>query len=179
MLEEVINTHKVDASALCVEITESAVVSDAVVAADALTRLRQMGAAIALDDFGTGQSSLSQLAKLPIDRVKIDKSFVLPSSEHPNALRLLRSIVGVCQTLEIPIVAEGIEDNQAAVNLATMGVEFGQGYFFSRPIPASDFIELINSSVPAQRGGSDEVEGDAASQAPSTDAAARSHLRAM
>ncbi len=149
LVAETLAKHGVEASQLCIEATESTVVPDADAASEVLASLRTMGVAIALDDFGTGQSSLSQLAKLPIDRVKIDKSFVMTSSSDADALRFLRSIVGVCRSLALPIIAEGIEDREAADNLASMGCEFGQGYFFARPQPAAEFAELLAPTVPA------------------------------
>lgn len=153
LIAETMERHQLDPDLLCVEVTESAVVPDAFAAAGVLHELRELGVRIALDDFGTGQSSLSQLAQMPIDRVKIDKSFVMPSSTDPEALRLLRSIVGVCRSLELPIVAEGIEDAGAVRNLSAMGVQFGQGYHFSRPVPEAEFATMLrnNMEIPRQR----------------------------
>jgi diguanylate cyclase (GGDEF)-like protein/PAS domain S-box-containing protein len=175
LVEGAISRHSIAPSSLCIEVTESAVIFDTDEATTALERLRELGVAIALDDFGTGQSSLSQLARLPIDKVKIDKSFVLHSSSETSALRFLRSIVGVCQTLDIPIIAEGIEDEQAAQNLATMGAQFGQGYFFSRPLSAEGFTKMISESIPAQR--TPDVSPVTAPE-PAKEAQ-RAHLRAM
>jgi|GEM_PF-1082354 len=175
LVEGAINEHSIAPTSLCIEVTESAVIFDTQEATTALDRLREIGVAIALDDFGTGQSSLSQLARLPIDKVKIDKSFVLNSSSEASALRFLRSIVGVCQTLDIPIIAEGIEDDQAAQNLATMGAQFGQGYFFSRPLSVEGFTEMISASVPQQRA----ADLTPASEPAPQKEAQRAHLRAM
>lgn len=143
--------NQIPAEALCVEVTESAVVSDAELARESLDEIRRIGVSVALDDFGTGESSLSQLSTLPVDRVKIDKSFVMPSSTDADALRLLESIVGVCRTMGMPIVAEGVEDETAVANLAAMGVELAQGYYFSRAVPASEFQTCGAVKVPAQR----------------------------
>lgn len=149
--------HGVPAHQLCIEVTESAAVTDADAATEVLLALRAMGVTIALDDFGTGQSSLSQLARLPIDKVKIDKSFVMTSSTDPEALRFLTSIVGVCRTLDLPIVAEGIEDAEAVANLAQMQCQYGQGYFFSRPAPAPDFADFVRAAIPAPRSASPQL----------------------
>ena len=110
-----------------------------------------MGICVALDDFGTGESSLSQLSTLPVDRVKIDKSFVMHSSADSDALRLLESIVGVCRTIGMPIVAEGVEDEAAVANLSDMGVDLAQGYFFFRPLPASEVEASVLARIPDQR----------------------------
>ena len=152
----------VPARGLCIEVTESAVVGDAEQARQALMEIRRLGVCVALDDFGTGESSLSQLSTLPVDRVKIDKSFVMPSSVDDDALRLLESIVGVCRTIGMPIVAEGVEDQAAVANLTAMGVDFAQGYHFYRPLPASEIPGVVSSPVPSPRlSKDDEVSGAA------------------
>jgi EAL domain-containing protein (putative c-di-GMP-specific phosphodiesterase class I) len=146
-----LDDNQIPAQALCVEVTESAVVSDADQARQALEEIRAMGICVALDDFGTGESSLSQLSTLPVDRVKIDKSFVMPSTADADALRLLESIVGVCRTIGMPIVAEGVEDETAVANLCEMGVDLAQGYYFFRPLPASEVEASVIARIPAQR----------------------------
>jgi diguanylate cyclase (GGDEF)-like protein/PAS domain S-box-containing protein len=133
LVSHVLAGHDLPASLLTLEITESAVVPDPELAIAVLGALHDLGVRIALDDFGTGQSSLSQLARLPIDTVKIDKSFVLASGQDAGAQRLLSSIIGVCRALELPVVAEGIEDGDVVGYLAANGCEFGQGYHFGRP----------------------------------------------
>jgi diguanylate cyclase (GGDEF)-like protein/PAS domain S-box-containing protein len=144
--------HGLPGSALCIEVTESAVVPDAEVASLALTRVRELGVTVALDDFGSGQSSLSQLARLPVDSVKIDRSFTSTALSDPAALRLLTSIVGVCQALSLPIVAEGIEQGELADFLARIGCDRGQGFWFGRPQAARSFRALLpHVRVPASR----------------------------
>lgn len=143
--------HGVARGGLGIEVTESAVIPDADFAESVLGSLRSLGVSIALDDFGTGQSSLSQLGALPIDVVKIDKSFVIPAQGDPHALRLLASIAGVCRALDLPVIAEGVESADAVTNLVAMGVKFAQGYHFSRPVPPEEFAELLRTHVPKQR----------------------------
>lgn len=147
--------NRVPPRGICIEVTESAVAGDMTQAREALVALRELGVAIALDDFGTGESSLSQLASLPIDRVKIDKSFVMPSSADSDALALLESIIGVCRTIGKPIVAEGVEDTTAVANLSRMGVDYAQGYHYFKPMPAGDVRDQIAARIPVPRG-SDE-----------------------
>lgn len=151
VVERALVDFRIPPRALCVEVTESAVVGDENTALAALTEIRNLGVCIALDDFGTGESSLSQLSTLPVDRVKIDKSFVMPSSADGDALRLLESIVGVCRTMGMPIVAEGVEDETAVANLAAMRVDFAQGYYFHRPMPANEIERIVRNPVPRQR----------------------------
>ncbi|MCW2616034.1 MAG: domain S-box/diguanylate cyclase protein [Frankiales bacterium] len=156
LVEAALARHGLDGASLCVEVTESAVVADAVVAAAALARLRRLGVTVALDDFGTGQSSLSQLARLPVDTVKIDMGFTQSAREDAGAQRLLTSIVRVCQSLALPVVAEGIEDQDLAALLSGMGGELGQGWHFGRPQTSSLFADLVTGRpgpavVPAMR----------------------------
>ena len=132
--------HGLSGQRLCLEVTESAVVADAEVAASALGRVRELGVSVALDDFGSGESSLSQLARLPIDAVKIDRSFTSTALSDASALRLLTSIVGVCQALRLPVVAEGVEEAALAGFLAGIGCDRAQGFHFGRPQPGEDFV---------------------------------------
>jgi diguanylate cyclase (GGDEF)-like protein/PAS domain S-box-containing protein len=143
--------HGLTGEALCVEVTESAVVPDPVAAAAALSQVRALGVTVALDDFGSGESSLSQLVRLPVDSVKIDRSFTQHALADLASLRLLTSIVGVCQALSLPIVAEGIEQQELADVLAGIGCDRGQGFHFARPQPAEQFVSLLTAPVPAPR----------------------------
>ncbi len=143
LVSATLRRHGILGSDLCVEVTESAVVENVDAASAALLRLRAMGVTVALDDFGTGQSSLSQLARLPVDTVKIDRSFTVSTSTAPRDSRLLTSIVGVCQALSLPVVAEGVEDEALAVALAGMGCENGQGWHLGRPLPADAVADLL------------------------------------
>jgi EAL domain-containing protein (putative c-di-GMP-specific phosphodiesterase class I) len=136
---------------LCIEVTESTVVQDADVAYAALTRVRELGVTVALDDFGSGESSLSQLVGLPIDTVKIDRSFTQTALADLPSRRLLTSIVGVCRALSLPMVAEGIEQGELAGLLADAGCQNGQGFHFARPQPAADFVRLLPWRAPAVR----------------------------
>ena len=152
LVEDALRRHGLDGEQLCLEVTESAVVPDAEAASTALTRVRALGVDVALDDFGSGESSLSQLARLPVDTVKIDRSFTQSASSDAVALRLLTSIVGVCQALSLPVVAEGVEEGELAGFLAGIGCDRAQGYHFGRPQPPADFCRLLRAvRVPSQR----------------------------
>lgn len=148
--------HGLTGDSLCVEITESAVVPDPEKAAAALSEVRRLGVTVALDDFGSGESSLSQLARLPVDSVKIDRSFTQHALTDLASLRLLTSIVGVCQALSLPIVAEGIEQQELADVLAGIGCDRGQGFHFARPQPAGQLVALLSARTPAARTASHE-----------------------
>ena len=157
LLRGALDRHGLPGSALCIEVTESAVVPDAEVASQVLTRVRDLGITVALDDFGSGQSSLSQLARLPVDSVKIDRSFTSCALSDPASLRLLTSIVRVCQALALPIVAEGIEQAPLAEFLADIGCDRGQGYLFGRPESGEHFrTRLRPVRLPSARPAGDD-----------------------
>ncbi len=132
------------ASGCVVEITESLLMENEPGVAEKLTQLRQAGYRISLDDFGTGYSSLSYLQKFPIDYVKIDKSFVSNlSPEERRDAALCEAIVTMAHKLGMEVVAEGIETPFQRDLLQSMGCDFGQGYLFSKPVPAEAFEALL------------------------------------
>jgi EAL domain-containing protein (putative c-di-GMP-specific phosphodiesterase class I) len=116
-------------------------------AAEVLHRLRDFGVKIYLDDFGTGYSSLSHLHKLPVDALKIDRSFVrsLLLTDRPA---IVESILALARTLDTGVVAEGVESEQQAHELERLGCRHAQGFFFSRPIPATAVEELLAANRP-------------------------------
>jgi len=124
--------------AMRVELTETAVLSRPDIAAEALHELRRAGIGIALDDFGTGHSSLAHLITLPVDEVKIDKSFVSGLGEDPVSERVVRAIVELANSLDLDVMAEGVETSRHADILRGMGCPGAQGYFFARPMTPSD-----------------------------------------
>jgi diguanylate cyclase len=126
------------ASALELEITEDFLMGDRERAREILTQLRGLGIRVAVDDFGTGYSSLSYLRELPIDELKLDRSFVSPMADDPKAAAIVTSTIGLAHSLGMTLVAEGVEDEATAGHLAMSGCDESQGYFFSRPLPAAD-----------------------------------------
>ena len=100
-----------------------------------LTRLNGLGATIAVDDFGTGYSSLGQLRSLPVDVLKIDKSFVLNMETEPGDAAIVRTTIDLAHSLGLETVAEGVETDEAALQLAALGCDVVQGYAISRPLP--------------------------------------------
>jgi EAL domain-containing protein (putative c-di-GMP-specific phosphodiesterase class I) len=139
-------------SQLKLEITESAVMADAERAIDVLGRLRAMGVQISIDDFGTGYSSLSYLKRLPVDEIKIDRSFVQQMSADRRDLAIVRSTIGLAHDLGLSVVAEGVEDRETWELLADHGCDLVQGYYLSRPIPAEALTEwLQQAAMPASR----------------------------
>ncbi len=131
-----------DPSRLYLEITESALMAD--VAEQSLADLRGIGVKLAMDDFGTGYSSLSYLERLPVDLLKIDRSFTASLGSDREVPVLLRSIIKLGQTLRLQVLAEGIERVDQVVRLRELGCKLGQGYHFSPPLPADAVPEALS-----------------------------------
>jgi EAL domain-containing protein (putative c-di-GMP-specific phosphodiesterase class I) len=122
-------------SRLHLEITESALVDASAAAVKEVRAVADLGVQIALDDFGTGYSSLSLLRDLPVSTVKIDRSFVTPIAADRVARAIVRSVITLCQELNITTVAEGIETEEQLTSLRALGCTLGQGYLLGRPQP--------------------------------------------
>jgi len=135
-VEEILRDTGCPASSLRLEITESAAIKDAARARAVLARLRALGVRISLDDFGTGYSSLSYLQSLPLDTLKIDRSFVAGIGTDEDKGEIIKLIVGLALTLGLEIVAEGIETAAHVDYLRALGCQCGQGYFFAKPAQA-------------------------------------------
>ncbi|MCW2567292.1 MAG: diguanylate cyclase/phosphodiesterase [Mycobacterium sp.] len=138
-VEAMLAEYKVPAERLTLEITESGMVGDTERPLPALHRLHQLGVRLSLDDFGTGYSSLSYLRRLPVDEVKIDKTFVLGMATDSGDLAIVRSIVDLSRHLGLAAVAEGVETEMTLRLLQEMGCDAAQGFYFSRPLPAERF----------------------------------------
>ncbi len=128
---------------LTLEITEGVLVEEAGASLAALEGLKALGVQIAIDDFGTGYSSLSYLSRLPIDVLKIDRSFIADIGTSRQAAALVRSIVKIGQTLHLETVAEGVETEEQLDRLVRLGAKLGQGYLFARPLAAGDLATLL------------------------------------
>jgi EAL domain-containing protein (putative c-di-GMP-specific phosphodiesterase class I) len=145
-VEEALRDARLLPKHLRLEITETALVSPHATAA-LLRELRDLGVKIYLDDFGTGHSSLSRLHQLPVDALKIDRSFV-SSLLLPERSAIVESILALAYTLETGVVAEGVEDEVQALELDRLGCRYAQGFLFSPPMPASKVVELLESGQP-------------------------------
>ena len=140
---EAVDESGIRASWLVLEVTETVLMADPVVAAAALGRIRDLGVRVALDDFGSGYSSLSHLRRFPIDIVKIDKSFVDDVAHEGAESAIARGIIELGRAMRIQTVAEGIEVDEQAEILRTLGCELGQGFFFARPLAADAWAGLL------------------------------------
>jgi diguanylate cyclase (GGDEF)-like protein/PAS domain S-box-containing protein len=149
---EVLDRHGwTTADWLVLEITESAVMQDLAHTASALQLLKELGLRIAIDDFGTGHSSLSYLTRLPIDMLKIDRSFVIPLPHSQQDGEVVRAIIALAKSLELSVVAEGVETAEQQAFLLDQGCKLAQGYYFSRPLPAEQITPLLaGAERPAQ-----------------------------
>jgi diguanylate cyclase (GGDEF)-like protein len=130
--------HGISPAALEVEITESTVMDQPQRVASLLAGLREIGVTLAVDDFGTGYSSLAYLRRLPIDLLKVDRSFVMHADRQEEDAQILKTIVALGRALRLRVVAEGIETAAQAALLGEVGCDQGQGYHFSRPLPAQE-----------------------------------------
>lgn len=139
----------VKASDIRLEITESIFMQNHDLAIENLNALRKQGFSISLDDFGTGYSSLNYLWKLPIDEVKIDKSFISNMSQDESLFTMVESIIELCKKLKLEVVAEGVESNVEFNILKGLGCDTCQGYYFCRPIPSEQLLETYITNVNA------------------------------
>ncbi len=159
-LAEMLGEAGLDPSWLTLELTESSIVGDETRSGRALAALGELGVRIALDDFGTGHSSLTRLRRLPINVVKIDKSFVGSMSVDPGDLAIVRSTVELAHSLGHVVVAEGVEDRVTWDRLADLGCDRAQGFYLARPMPAMSIDEWLRKRVP-MTGSRVEVEPEA------------------
>ncbi len=123
------------------EITESLIMEDVKHSIASLQAIRAMGVTVAIDDFGTGFSSLSYLAKLPVDTLKIDRSFVIDMTGGPQGLALVSTIINLAQSLKLKVVAEGVETAEQSRLLRLLRCDEMQGFLFSKPVPVEIFEE--------------------------------------
>jgi len=126
------------------EVTESSLVEEAENAAKILRQLKALGVSIAIDDFGTGYSSLSYLTRFPLDRLKIDRSFVHRMVEEEQNRQVVQAIVSLGHALDLKVLAEGVEKEAQRQLLAADGCDEGQGYLVSRPVPGEKLLELLS-----------------------------------
>jgi diguanylate cyclase (GGDEF)-like protein len=143
---------RVAASSLVLEITESAVMRDPQLAARHMQLLRIAGVRFSIDDFGTGHSSLAQLSRLPVDELKIDRSFVMNARPDSDAATIITSTIGLGHSMGLSVVAEGVEEPEAWNLLRHLGCDFAQGFLISKPLPAKDvqgFVRTANQILAA------------------------------
>ena len=143
---ESLRTYGLPSDRLDLEITESAIMADPMRALQILTSLNQLGASLSIDDFGTGYSSLGYLKKLPVDTIKIDRSFVMDMVSDENDTAIVKCAIAFAHNLGLSVVAEGVENRETWNRLAALGCTSSQGYYMSRPLPATDLTVWLKES---------------------------------
>ncbi|NOX10095.1 MAG: EAL domain-containing response regulator [Gammaproteobacteria bacterium] len=146
-LIKLINANKLNPGLLTLEITESNLMGNLTTSLDILTRLRIKGFSLSIDDFGTGYSSLSQLHKIPFTELKIDRSFVTNLENDPEAVAIVETCIMLGKKLNMSVVAEGVETQNALYILKTMDCDIAQGYLIAKPMPAEDLSQWIQEKI--------------------------------
>ena len=145
VLENALARSSLPPQDLKIEITESLIMTNPELAAQMLARIKELGVTLSLDDFGTGYSSLSYLRRFPIDTLKMDRSFVGRMDTDDRDMELVRMIILLAHTLGMEVIGEGIESESQVGLLRDLNCEFGQGFFFARPLPEDDAIRMLSA----------------------------------
>ena len=143
IVDETLTATDLDPRSLALEVTETVMMENAEAALDTLAQLKDRQLRISIDDFGTGYSSLSYLQRLPIDNLKIDQSFVALMKPAGESLEIVRSIITLAHSLGKQVIAEGVETGEQLALLRSLGCDYGQGYFFSKPMEPEAARKLI------------------------------------
>jgi diguanylate cyclase (GGDEF)-like protein len=147
LIGEALHRWRVDPSCLTLELTESSIMSDPDHVMSMLDRLRKLTVRLSIDDFGTGYSSLSHLRLLPVDEIKIDKSFVMEMLANPSDEAIVRSTIQLCHNLDRKVVAEGVENAEIYARLRDLGCDLAQGFHIARPMPPEDLRGWMERSL--------------------------------
>ena len=140
-----------DPALLELELTESLIMEDVDGAIARMRELKRLGVSLSIDDFGTGYSSLSTLKLFPLSRLKIDRSFITDIPGDPGDMAITSAIVALGHTLDLEVIAEGVETEAQAAFLAETGCDAFQGFLFARPLPAADIGKLLAGSVVVEK----------------------------
>ena len=144
IIARILDETGLDPSCLKLEITESEIIENIEIVLDTAEKLKKLGVQLSMDDFGTGYSSLSYLHRLPVDTLKIDRSFVQNLEGNLHQLELVKTIVKLAEVFDLDIVAEGIEREPQCDRLLDLQCEYGQGYLFARPMSSTEATSLLN-----------------------------------
>jgi diguanylate cyclase (GGDEF)-like protein len=142
-----INRSGIDPKRLDFEITETSVSQDFAQARAAVTTFKALGVGISLDDFGTGYSSLSHVHRLPLDKIKVDRSFVTDINTNPVSLKIVKSLTALCADMGLDCIIEGVETEAQLATLSELGCRKVQGYYFARPMPECDVLPYLNQAT--------------------------------
>jgi len=147
VVRQALDTHKIGGERLMIELTESAIIGDPDLALSVLSELKSLDARVAMDDFGTGYSNLAYLQRLPLDVLKIDRSFVEHMVDDRDKVAIVRTIQSLAEVLGMKTTAEGVETADQARLLSALGCDFGQGYLFARPMHSGDALAYWRQSL--------------------------------
>lgn len=146
LVKRALDESQIPPEILRLEITETAIMENAAYAVERLTKLKNAGVGISIDDFGTGYSSMSYLQRFPLDALKVDISFIRSLDQREENKAIVKAIVNLAHTLNLKVIAEGVEKNSQRDYLVDLGCEFGQGYMYARPLGEEKVIEMILKS---------------------------------
>ena len=142
-IDRMMEVYDIPRELLHFEITESAYIKEAEILNDKVAKLRERGFSVEIDDFGAGYSSLNTLKDMDVDKVKLDMKFLSRSKNAEKGKIIISAIIGMANRLGLPVIAEGVETKEQADMLLSFGCNQMQGYYFSKPLPAADFENLI------------------------------------
>jgi len=148
---DLLQRHTVDANRICLEVTESAVMEDPSHALEVLHRLHDIGFQLAIDDFGTGYSSLAYLKRLPVDELKIDKSFVRGLVGDGDDAAIVRATIDLAHVMGLSVTAEGVEDEAVLKALRRLGCDRAQGYVISPPLKSEELEDWFRNARSIRR----------------------------
>ena len=146
-LRNLVVSSGLDFGDLHLEITESAYTQDASQIVTEVSRLREMGFKIEMDDFGSGYSSLSMISSLPIDALKLDMQFIRSAFSENGNTRMIGITIDISRSIEVPMIAEGVETEEQMLTLKRMGCDIVQGYYFAKPMPAGEFERFLTERI--------------------------------
>ncbi len=146
VVNNLLQAYRLPPRSLELEVTETGLMEDISTAAQHLLSLRRSGALIAIDDFGTGYSSLSYLKSLPLDKIKIDKSFVQDVLDDADDATIVRAIIQLARSLGMQVIAEGVETPEQESYIIAQGCNEGQGYLYSKPLPGRELTGYLKQS---------------------------------
>ncbi|HEA26368.1 MAG TPA: EAL domain-containing protein, partial [Ectothiorhodospiraceae bacterium] len=146
-IQEIMQRYDIKSENIELEITESSVMGDVDAAIATMKKFRDIGLHLAIDDFGTGYSSLSYLKRFPINTLKIDQSFVRDLTIDSDDAAIVKAIISMAKSLQLNVVAEGVETQEQLAFLKANDCESVQGYLFSKPLPADEFMQYIKDNL--------------------------------
>ena len=141
-LTNLVKKYSISPSLLHLEILERSYVKDSDMVLKKVNAFRELGFVIEMDDFGAGQSSLSLLSEMPVDILKLDRSFLIKALSDERRTAVIRCIIQLAKTLQLGVIAEGVENEEQADLLQSLGCRFAQGFYYSKPAPAEEFVEV-------------------------------------